>query len=601
MSNTLMNFQDLNFLLYDVLDVEKLTAYSRFNDHSRETFDATIETAYSIARDWFAPCAAKLDEHEPQFIDGKVDIIPEVSAALEQYYEAGFGSATHDYELGGMQLPFTVSVACKAIFGAANMPILSYPSLTNANANVIRNFGSEQQRQLYLAPMLEGRFMGTMALTEPQAGSSLSDIKTTALPADDGTYRLSGNKIFISGGDHELSENIIHLVLARIQGAPEGVKGLSLFIVPKILVNEDGSLGERNDVNLAGLIHKMGWRGTTSTMLNFGEKEGAVGYLVGEPNRGLLYMFQMMNEARIGVGVGAVSQGYTSYLHALDYARNRPQGRHPHEKDPTTAQLPITAHSDIKRMLLAAKSYVEGSLCLSLYGATLADTHAHGSDPVEAKRAGSLLDILTPILKSWPSKYCLEANAIAIQVHGGYGYTREYPVERFYRDNRLNPIHEGTEGIQALDLLGRKISMQNGLPYKLLSDEIQNTVAACKSIPQLAEFADALGKSKALLDTTTQTLVAAMRDSQANQALANATLYLHTFGHVVVAWLWLRQARVALSENQESTGHERRLFLEGKLAACKYFYRYELPQIDATCNLLQSMDESCFELDPDWL
>lgn len=308
----------------------------------------------------------------------------------------------------------------------------------------------------------------------------------------------------------------------------------------------------------------------------------------------------MMNEARVGVGVGAVSQGYTSYLHALDYARNRPQGRHPHEKDPTTAQLPITAHSDIKRMLLAAKSYVEGSLCLSLYGATLADTHAHGSDPVEAKRAGSLLDILTPILKSWPSKYCLEANAIAIQVHGGYGYTREYPVERFYRDNRLNPIHEGTEGIQALDLLGRKVSMQNGLPYKLLSDEIQNTVAACKSIPQLAEFADALGKYKALLDTTTQTLVAAMRDSQANLALANATLYLHAFGHVV-AWLWLKQTLVAVSVSEAESGHEKALYLRGKMAACRYFFKYELPQVAAALELTKSLDDTCFELEPDCL
>lgn len=601
MSNTLINFQDLNFLLYDVLDVEKLTAYPRFSDHSRETFDATIQTAHSIASDWFAPCAAKLDEHEPQFVDGKVDIIPEVSAALEQYYEAGFGSATHDYELGGMQLPFTVSVACKAIFGAANMPILSYPSLTNANANVIRNFGSEQQKALYLAPMLEGRYMGTMALTEPQAGSSLSDIKTTAQPADDGTYRLSGNKIFISGGDHELSENIIHLVLARIQGAPDGVKGLSLFIVPKILVNEDGSLGERNDVNLAGLIHKMGWRGTTSTMLNFGENDGAIGYLIGEPNRGLLYMFQMMNEARIGVGVGAVSQGYTSYLHALDYARNRPQGRHPHEKDPTAPQLPIAEHSDIKRMLLAAKSYVEGSLCLSLYGATLADTHAHSSDTEAAKRAASLLDILTPILKSWPSKYCLEANSIAIQVHGGYGYTREYPVERFYRDNRLNPIHEGTEGIQAMDLLGRKVSMHDGLPYKLLSEEILSTIEMCKTEPMLSAFAHSLQTRKTLLDTATHTLVEAMRASQSNLALANATPYLHAFGHIVIAWLWLKQALVAVSASEAENGHEKALYLRGKLAACRYFFRYELPQVDAALQLTKSLDDTCFELEPNCL
>lgn len=601
MANTLIDFQDLNFLLYEVLQVEKLCEYPRFSDHSRETFEATLETAYSVANDWFAPCAAKLDEHEPQFVDGKVDMIPEVSAAIEQYYAAGFGSATHDYDLGGMQLPFTVSVACKAIFGSANMPILSYPSLTNANANVIRNFGSEKQKQLYLPPLLDGRFMGTMALTEPQAGSSLSDIKTTALPADDGSYRLIGNKIFISGGDHELSENIIHLVLARIQGAPTGVKGLSLFIVPKILVNDDGSLGERNDVNLAGLIHKMGWRGTTSTMLNFGEKQGAEGYLVGEANRGLLYMFQMMNEARIGVGVGAVSQGYAGYLHALDYARNRPQGRPPQEKDPQSSQVPICQHSDIKRMLLAAKCYVEGSLCLSLYGATLADTLAHNPDAEAAKKAACLLEILTPVLKSWPSKYCLEANAIAIQVHGGYGYTREYAVERLYRDNRLNPIHEGTEGIQAMDLLGRKVSLHDGLPYKLLGEEIRRTIEACSAQPQLAGFANSLLQRKALLDNTTQTLVDAIGESKSNLALANATLYLHAFGHVVLGWLWLRQAYTAVMAEDSQNAEQRKVFLRGKLVACQYFYRYELPQIDATLTLLQSLDDTCFALEPDCL
>ncbi|MFS1703465.1 acyl-CoA dehydrogenase [Alteromonas sp. AMM-1] len=597
MHSRLINPADLNFLLYDVLKVDELCKFPRFNEHGRETFDATIETAYSIASDWFAPCAAKLDENEPEFVDGKVTMIPEVAAALQQYYDAGFGAATHDYELGGMQLPFSVSVACKAIFGAANMPVLSYPSLTNANANVIRNFGSDEQKRLYLQPLLNGRFMGTMALTEPQAGSSLSDIKTQATCAEDGTYRLKGNKIFISGGDHELSENIIHLVLARTQGAPDGVKGLSLFIVPKFLVNDDGSLGERNDVNLAGLIHKMGWRGTTSTMLKFGEKDGAVGYLIGEPNRGLLYMFQMMNEARIGVGVGAVSQGYTSYLHTLDYARNRPQGRHPHEKDPQSPQIPLTEHADIKRMLLAAKSYAEGGLYLSLYGATLADTHAHCADPEAAKRAGTLLDILTPILKSWPSKYCLEANSIAIQVHGGYGYTREYPVERFYRDNRLNPIHEGTEGIQAMDLLGRKVSMQDGLPYTLLSEEILSTVQACQAEPQLAEFANSLLQRKAKLDATTQTIVAAMQASKSNLALANATPYLHAFGHIVMAWLWLRQAQVAVLAINTETGSDRTLLLQGKLAACRYFFRYELPQVDAALELVQSLDDTCFELE----
>ncbi len=382
-----------------------------------------------------------------------------------------------DGEFGGAQLPVTVAEAGFAWFSAANVSTTGYLMLTIANANLLAKFGTPEQIDAFLRPMLAGRFSGTMALSETQAGSSLADILTRAEPQDDGTYRLFGSKMWISGAEHELTDNIVNLVLAKIPGGPPGTKGISLFIVPKYLVGDDGSVGERNDVVLAGLNHKMGQRGITNTVLNFGEgrftpggQPGAVGYLVGEPHRGLTYMFHMMNEARLGVGMGAVSLGYTGYLKSLEYARERPQGRPVTAKDPSAPQIPIIEHADVKRMLLAQKAYVEGGMALLLYCAKLVDLQHSAESDEERDATTLLLDILTPVGKSWPSQWCLEANSLAIQVHGGYGYTREYDVEQHYRDNRLNPIHEGTHGIQSLDLLGRKVTQRGGASLAALGD-----------------------------------------------------------------------------------------------------------------------------------
>jgi len=435
MSETLLSSRNLAFELYEVLDAEGLTQRERFAEHNRETFDAAISTARTIAEKYFAPHNRKNDENEPRYEDGKAILIPEVKPAVDAFLEAGFLNAARSFEAGGMQLPTLLSQACFAHFQAANAASTSYPFLTMGAANLIESFGTEEQKQRFLQPMIEGRFFGTMALTEPHAGSSLSDIRTRAEPAADGSYRLKGNKIFISGGDHPLSENIVHMVLAKLPDAPAGVKGISLFIVPKFLVNDDGSLGERNDVLLAGLFHKMGWRGTTSTALNFGDNGHCVGYLVGKPHQGLSCMFQMMNEARIGVGMGAVMLGYAGYLYSLEYARERPQGRLPDSKDPSTAPVSIIQHADIKRMLLTQKAYVEGAFDLGLFAARLFDDTTTLATDVERKHAHELLDLLTPIVKSWPSEFCLKANELAIQILGGHGYTREYPVEQYYRDN----------------------------------------------------------------------------------------------------------------------------------------------------------------------
>jgi alkylation response protein AidB-like acyl-CoA dehydrogenase len=602
MQSRILSRRDLDFLLYEWLDAEALTQRTRYADHTRETFDAALDICERIATDLFAPHNRKSDEIEPHFDGETVHLIPEAAAALKAFCDAGLMAAGQDYELGGMQLPVLVEKAGFAYFKGANVGTSAYPFLTIGNANTLIKCGTPEQIAMFVQPMMSGRFFGTMCLSEPQAGSSLSDITTRAEAQADGSYRLRGNKMWISAGEHELAENIVHLVLAKVPDQEgkliPGVKGISLFIVPKKLVKPDGTLGERNDVVLAGLNHKMGYRGTTNCLLNFGEgkyrpqgKAGAIGYLVGEVHKGLANMFHMMNEARIGVGMGAVMLGYTGYLHALDYARERPQGRHPLAKDPSQPQVPIIQHTDVRRMLLAQKSYVEGGLALNLYCARLVDRERTAVSDSERRHASLLLDILTPIAKSWPSQWCLEANSLAIQVHGGYGYTREYKVEQFYRDNRLNPIHEGTHGIQGLDLLGRKVVMQDGAALGALSSEVKHTLDAALDT-ELAGYAQALERVMRRIEQVTRALYAA---GDMNKTLANASLYLEAFGHAVVAWIWLEQALVA----QGKGGHDAQ-FYRGKLQACAYFFKWELPKVGPQLDLLEGLDTTTLDMQDAW-
>lgn len=596
MQQKIINTQDLAFQLFELHEVEQTLGYERYAEHNRETLQAALDLALKVAAEEFAPHARLVDEEEPRFENGRVEMRPEVKKALDVLRDTGLMAAGQDYERGGMQLPAAVAQMCVGLLKGANVGTQGYAGLTIAAANLIKAQGSEYQQKKYAEPMMAGRFFGTMCLTEPHSGSSLGDLRTRAEPQEDGSYRLFGNKIFISAGDHELSDNIIHMVLARLPDAPPGVKGISLFIVPKVLVNEDGSLGERNDVALAGLIHKMGYRGTTSTMLNFGEKDGAVGYLVGEPNNGLAAMFHMMNEARIGVGLGSVMLGYTGYLHALEYARDRKQGRPVGEKDPNTPQVPLIRHADIRRMLLTQKAYVEGGLALCLQGAMLVDEKKHGATENQRQLAAGLLDLLTPVIKSWPSQFCLEANSLAIQVHGGYGYTREYPVEQFYRDNRLNPIHEGTHGIQGIDLLGRKVSMAGGRFYEALKERIEATIGEAREYERLALCADHLDRAVKSMATATDAINAEKANGNVEKALANASLYLEAFGHTVVGWLWLRQAIKAIA-GLAGNGEQTAEFYEGKVKACEYFARYELPKVLSLSGLLSVVDATALGME----
>jgi alkylation response protein AidB-like acyl-CoA dehydrogenase len=592
----IMSRRDLDFLLHEWLYVEGLTTRKRFVEHDRDTLDAVMDLSEAIATEHFAPHNRAADLDEPRVgDDGKVVMIPEIAAALDVYVASGLQTSGFDADLGGMQLPLTVHQAASTWFQAASVGTFSYPFLASGNANLVIAHGTPEQVRLYAQPIIDGRFYGTMALSEPQAGSSLGDITTKAVRQDDGTYRLRGTKMWISAGDHELGENIVHLVLARSPNAPPGVKGISLFIVPKFLVEDDGSVGERNDVALVGLNHKMGYRATTNTLLNFGEglatpggQSGAVGYLVGEENRGLSYMFHMMNEARISVGAGAVALGYTGYLHALDYARTRTQGRPVDAKDPASPPVPLVDHPDVRRMLLAQKSYVEGGLGLILYCARLVDEELTADDADARTRAHALLEVLTPIAKSWPSQWCLAANDLAIQVHGGYGYTRDYAVEQFYRDNRLNPIHEGTHGIQALDLLGRKVVIDGGAGLQLLAQTISATITSASHAGQAAAgYADELELALDRLVAVTQRL---WKGGDPALALANASIYLEAAGHIVVAWIWLEQLLAA----DDLPGD----FYDGKRAAAQFFFRFELPTVHAKLDLLSSLDRTTLDVDP---
>jgi len=610
----------IDFLLYDWLKADTLTERERYAEHNRETFTAVLDLSEKIAKEQFAPHNRLIDVQEPEFDGERVHLPAETSKALQAFIDAGLNAASKDVELGGMQLPMLVDMASMSFFFKASVGIAAYPMLTKGNANTILAHGTPRQIEVFAKPGLEGRNFGTMCLSEPQAGSSLSDIVTRAVPDVDGAapwetdqfgprYRLTGNKMWISGGEHEMGENIIHLVLAKIPDAHgqlvPGVKGISLFIVPRVLVDAEGRpTGQRNDVSLAGLNHKCGYRGTVNTLLNFGEgrfpvdgRAGAVGYLIGKQGEGLKCMFTLMNEARIGVGLGATMLGYAGYEASLDYAMQRPQGRRlgAGGKDHSSKQIPIIEHTDVKRMLLAQKAIAEGGLALTLLCARLVDEETTGTAE-EGERANLLLELLTPIAKSWPSEWAQEANSLAIQVLGGYGYTRDFPVEQYWRDNRLNMIHEGTHGIQGMDLLGRKVIMNGGKALMVLAERISQTIQKAGQVEGLAAHANALAQALQKVGATTK---AAWSTGVPEEALANATPYLQGFGHTVLAWIWLElalAAKAALADNSPLG----EALLRGKLAACDYFFHYELPKIDAWLGVVSRRDMTCAQVQTEW-
>jgi alkylation response protein AidB-like acyl-CoA dehydrogenase len=583
-----VSMRNLKFLLYEVFDAESVIGYPRFQDHSREVFDMVLDTGFKMGKDILFPVCSEMDKKPPEFVGGTVKVHPMVRGLMKACGEGGWIGAHADYDQGGQQLPTMITTAFRFLFAAANYSASVFPFLSSGAAHLIESFGSQELVLTYVPRMFSGEWQGTMALTEPQAGSSLTDLTTTATPTGEGYYKLRGQKIFISAADHDGVDNVVNLLLARIKGAPPGVKGISLFVVPKKRLEAGGALVD-NDVTTMGIYHKLGYRGSPITQLSLGEDDNCRGWLVGEPHQGLKYMFQLMNEARIEVGMGAAAIASAAYYASLEYARERPQGRKIDSKDPTQPQIPIIGHADVRRMLLFQRAVVEGSMSLLFQCARYLDlvTVLQGEEKTKAEL---LLEILTPVAKTYPSEMGILSVSAGLQCLGGYGYCDEFPLEQYYRDVRIHPIHEGTTGIQGMDLLGRKVVMKNGKAFMLFMEEVEKTIQEAWKVRDLGDQADALKDALEKLRDVTAHLTGMALEGKIELFLADATLYLEMFGIIAIAWQWLLQAikvQEALANQQPEPEFN---FYKGKLYAFRYFFGYELPKIEGLLLRLKRSD-----------
>lgn len=576
MASKYFSQRNLTFLLNQVHKAEMLTQFPHFGHFDSESMEMMLDAAKKLSDTYLFPNYEDMDRNEPQLIDGKVHVHKSMGPFLAAMAEGGWLGAAAPMEYGGMQIPAILGVAAGFIMTAANNGAMGFTGLTTGAANLILSFGTEEEKATYVPKMFDGKWQGTMALTEPQAGSSLSDITTTAYPAPDGSYRIKGQKIFISGGDYEGVENVIHLMLARIEGAPKGTKGISLFIVPKYRIENETLVW--NDVTPAGLYHKMGQKGTPALHLMMGEKDDCHGYLLGQANQGLSYMFQMMNEARILVGLGASSIASAAYYASLEYATERPQGRRLNDRNLDQPQTPIINHPDVKRMLLLQKSIVEGGLSLVMQAAMYWDM-TKITEGKEKEDYELLLELLTPVVKTYPSEMGVVSISNGLQILGGSGFCKDFPLENYYRDIRIYPLYEGTTGIQSLDLLGRKVVMNQGAAMKLLFAEVQKDITAAKNFEELRKYAGILGEKMQKLQEITMRLAGIAMKGEIELFLSDATLYMELFGLLVVAWQWLKQATTAkqaiLTENPQGDELE---FYESKIHTMKFFFAYEVPK-----------------------
>ena len=588
--NPLVDDGLVDFLLYSVLDTESLCELSAFEQHSKETFDLFIDSFRRFARQDMLPTYKPMDEEAPVFRDGRVHTHPALPALYESMVELGVLTAPRPESVGGQQMPLLVHMMASSYLMAANLGAYGYIGLTAGAGHLIEAFGSDELKAKFMAPMYEGQWTGTMALTEPQAGSSLGDITTTATPTSNGHYLVKGSKIFISGADHQAKENVVNLTLARIDGAPDGTRGISLFAIPR-LRKEGGELVD-NDVTIAGMIHKIGWKGIPSLALEFGDRGDCHGWLVGEPHQGLRYMFQMMNEARIMVGVNGFATASAAYHESRLYALERKQGRSLGQRggDPVS----IVAHADVRRMLLRQKAIVEGSFALLATVAKYADIAEHGDDEKARERAGLLLDLLTPVAKTFPAERGFESNALALQIHGGYGYSSEYVLEAYMRDQKLNSLHEGTSGIQSLDLLGRKVMAKGGESLRALAEEIASTVAKAREAGCDERLCAALEAAVATVGRATATLGQRGMAGDADGMLGHSWDYMDMFATLAIAWQWL--GMVATAEGA-SISSERK---QGMNAAAQYWILTELPRVPVLAELCESNEDSYLGAQPSW-
>lgn len=575
MAQQYISVHNLKFLLHEVHNLSSLFQYPYFAAHDTDSANMIIDATKQLADTHLFPFFTDMDRNAPQLVNGQTMVHPQVENIIKAMHESGMMTASLTAEYGGMQLPHMVEACTELIGQAANNGALFYPTLCTGAAGLIRSFGNDTLKKIYLEKMYSNEWQGTMALTEPEAGSSLSDLVTSAEPMADGSYKIKGQKIFISGGDHQYCSNVIHLMLVRIKGAPAGTKGISLMVVPKYRPAADGSL-HFNDVTTAGVYHKMGQKGTPAVHLMMGENDDCYGYLVGQEHQGLSYMFQMMNGARIAVGILATGVASMAYYASLEYANERKQGRHHENRDVTSPPVPIIEHADVRRMLLFQKSIVEGSASLVLECSKLHDL-LKVTEGDEKERNYLLLEFLTPIVKTYPSEMGVESVSAGMQCLGGFGYCEDFPLEQMYRDIRITPIYEGTTGIQSLDLLGRKMTMKQGRAAMIFFEEVTRTIQQASQIQSLVPYANQLAKTLEQIQAIYMRLMGLAMQGQLDDFLADAKLVMDVAGHTTIAWQWLKQGIVAHQALPAASGFDKQ-FYNSKLHTLKYYFHYELPK-----------------------
>ena len=580
MANKYVDIKSVKFFMNNVQELEFILSKKRFADHNLESVDMFIDSVKQFADRELFPYFKEMDENPAHYKDGKIHVHQQVGKMMKEGGEMGLIAAPFDYEDGGLQLPMLVHTAANYILDAANNHLPGYSGLTTGAAELIIEFASNELKEKYTPKMLTGEWGGTMCLTEPQAGSSLSDIVTKASPCDGGYYKISGQKIFISGGDHQHAENIVHLLLARIEGAPAGTKGISLFVVPKMRLDESGKL-KPNDVTTVADFEKMGQKGYCTTHLGFGDEDNCHGYLVGDENKGLHYMFLMMNGARIAVGRTASAIASGAYYASLEYANERPQGRKlssDGRKDLKEKQSLIIEHPDVRRMLMLQKSMVEGSMNLIFKAAKYFDLQHNSEDQVEKHKFHTLLEMIIPVVKTYPSEAGIISINNGLQVLGGYGFCSDFILQQYYRDIRICSIYEGTTGIQSQDLLGRKMMLNNGEGAKLLMEEIKKTIDEALEYNDLKEWASNLDGKLEETQKILFHLIPYASKGDYERFLADATIFMEFFSLILIGWSWLEIGIVSKRAIISGDDTFDTNFLESKLDTLEYFYAYELPK-----------------------
>ena len=601
MPQTIADRRDIYFVLHELLEVDALSAHARYAEFNKKTIDLIISEARNLAVKELLPIRVDGDREGARFDNGRVTVPESFHKAWALFKEGEWVALSDDPKWGGQGMPVTLSLAANDLFIGANFAFMMYPGLTHGAGRLIQTFGTAKQKKLYLKKMFTGEWTGTMLLTEPEAGTDVGALTTTAVKNDDGTYSISGNKIFISSGEHDMAENIIHPVLARIEGAPEGTKGISLFLVPKIRVNDDGSLGEPNDVICTGIEEKMGIHGNATASLSLGSKGNCVGTLLGEENKGMRAMFQMMNEARLLVGLQGLACASTAYIYAVNYARERVQGRHLlNAQNNGAAPVSIIEHPDIRRMLLTMKAYVEGMRSLLYFIGHCEDKYNISDDETEKAKLQGLIDLLIPIAKGYVTDKAFEVCSLGVQVYGGYGYIKEYPMEQLMRDCRITQIYEGTNGIQAMDLLARKIGMHKGKPVMDLLGEIQQALAAAKALPRLEGMAAKVeGAVNKLGEVMLHIGQAAMSVDTRMGAFAHAYSFMEVCGDVVFAWQLLRRATMAAQRLENGARKKDVAFYEGQIKSAEFFTHSVLPISTGKMNVILTANTATIDISED--